>query len=303
MSITSCPAGADCSVIPTGALTNLPAAGGAWSITDDPLFDGDVRIPAGCRMVVTYTFAAAQPGIFRNSITLASAGAVVGRATTVLPLGNISGIGDFVWLDASGDGRQSGEVGLGGVTVELWSAASGQPGVRLATATTGSDGDYFFGGLAAAAYFVRVTDAAGVLAGLTLTSGSQSKPNPFGPIPLAAGQAILDADFGYTLAPAGGQAIISGIVWNDLDGDGLREPGEPGIPGVRVCAEPLSYAAIRCAETRSNGVYLIQAAAPATYLVAPLHAVGGKTGTTPLFVLPVAVRAGQRLAAGDFGYK
>ncbi|MDH7487876.1 MAG: SdrD B-like domain-containing protein, partial [Anaerolineae bacterium] len=52
---------------------------------------------------------------------------------------------------------------------------------------------------------------------------------PHGPIVLGPAEDYLSADFGYY--PGGS---IGDLVWWDLDADGLRDPNEMGIPGVRV---------------------------------------------------------------------
>ncbi len=151
-------------------------------------------------------------------------------------------LGDYVWYDANGDGIQdASESGIPGVTLALWSAVGGAPGAVLANTTTGPDGQYAFSPIVAGDYFVQVTDTAHVLAGLTLTVGPQSKPNPFGPIALHDGDTYLDADFGYTFACASTRGVIAGHVWNDADGSGIPEPGEAGIPGIQVAAQPLSH--------------------------------------------------------------
>ena len=59
-------------------------------------------------------------------------------------------IGNRVWYDPDGDGRQDpGEVGIGGVTVNLF-AGTAATGTALATTTTDADGEYYFGGAGAA---------------------------------------------------------------------------------------------------------------------------------------------------------
>ncbi len=42
----------------------------------------------------------------------------------------------------------------------------------------------------------------------------------------------LDADLGYQPDP--GTAFFGDLVWSDADRDGIRDPGEPGLPGVTV---------------------------------------------------------------------
>ena len=39
----------------------------------------------------------------------------------------------------------------------------------------------------------------------------------------------LTADFGYYVEPA----AVGNFVWDDLNGDGIQDAGEPGIDGVR----------------------------------------------------------------------
>ena len=63
-------------------------------------------------------------------------------------------------------------------------------------------------------YFVDVTDANNVLAGLTHIVANQSQPDPTGAIVLAAGQVYKNADFGYVQTPNTGKAIIGDTVWS-----------------------------------------------------------------------------------------
>ena len=67
-------------------------------------------------------------------------------------------IGDFVWSDTDGDGIQdSGESGLGGVTVNLLSGT----GTPLLSTTTASDGKYLFHNLLQGDYQVEFYPPAG----------------------------------------------------------------------------------------------------------------------------------------------
>ncbi len=213
-------------------------------------------------------------------------------------------IGDFVWYDDNADGVQDpGELGIGNVTVALWSGAGGVPGSILQTATTDASGKYLFE-VVPGAYFVQVTDANGVLTGLTLTVGPQSKPNPAGPISVVDGSAYLDADFGYALVCAAGRGGLSGHVWLDANGDQVLGGGEAGIAGVTVCAQPLSYLATRCTSTNNWGVYRM-CLPKGTYLVAPDKGsapLAGLTATTKEFLLPAVIKPGTHVEA-NFGYK
>ncbi len=147
-----------------------------------------------------------------------------------VPATGTSVIGDFIWSDADGDGVQdAGEVGIGGVTLELQDGVC-VPGSTCPTATTAADGSYHFTGVAPGEYFVQVTDTGGVLAGYTPTMGPQS-PGGFTSVPLtvAAGQVVSNTDFGFENPIL---FSISDALWYDLDGDGSLDGGEEGIAGV-----------------------------------------------------------------------
>ncbi len=216
-------------------------------------------------------------------------------------------VGDLVWYDTDADGQQgAGEYGLGGVTVDLLSDVAGAPGAVVATATTDAEGAYLFDWLLPGVYWAQVTDRNGVLARHTLTLGAQSNANPHGPITAVHQQAYTRADFGYVLQPGPGEAVISGRVWRDLNGNGLREPDEPGIAGVQVCAEPLSHLAPHCATSNSHGIYRILAPS-GSYLIAPSAPPAGLAPTTPAdhpgFYLPFAAQHGRTYLTVDFGYR
>jgi hypothetical protein len=100
-----------------------------------------------------------------------------------------AGIGDYVWYDANGDGRQDvTEPGIGNVTVALRNSV----GTVISTTTTDADGGYIFVGLLPGSYSVQVTDANGVLTGYTHTLGPQSAANPTGLITLSPGQSLFN---------------------------------------------------------------------------------------------------------------
>lgn len=62
-------------------------------------------------------------------------------------------IGDFVFIDANGDNKQSvGETGLSGITVELYDATGT---TKLQTTTTDATGKYLFSGLESGGYKVK----------------------------------------------------------------------------------------------------------------------------------------------------
>lgn len=185
-----------------------------------------------------------------------------------VPLGTV---GDFVWVDVDGDGLQdAGEPGINGVTVKLYDSTGMNLLATTVTANNGTnDGYYQFSNLPDGTYKV-VVDGTTIPAGLTQTTvpggsngndgvGNDSN-NPGGTSVTLGdlqGRDIQTIDFGYKFVCTG---KIGDFVWNDLNGNGCQDPGEPGIPGVTVnlstgCA-PNTVTFIKTTTTDSNGKYL-----------------------------------------------
>ncbi len=86
----------------------------------------------------------------------------------------------------------------------------------IVTTTTGSDGSYNFSSVQEGSYAVSSAEAPGFV---------RATPNPVYISVSPDGSA--SASFGFQ-----GQGTVSGLVFNDTDGDGLRDFGEDGIGGV-----------------------------------------------------------------------
>jgi hypothetical protein len=230
-------------------INNLTLAAGSNPIGYNvPL--GAVPGQTGARFRVT-----AASGQGGDSPTgLASTGEVedylVSIATSSAPLG---AIGNRVWLDENGDGIQdAGEPGIGGVTVELLDNS----GTVIAVTLTDTDGGYLFPNLPAGDYQIRVDTQTLPLDnnGNPVVQSQLARPNEdFGnqtqlggtggdayPVTLVAGEENLTADFGYNWQPSGnvegntGPAALGDRIWIDANGDGVQDPGEPGVAGVSV---------------------------------------------------------------------
>ena len=111
-------------------------------------------------------------------------------------------LGNFVWNDLNGDGLQTGEPGIDGVTVTLVSNGS-----AVATTTTAGGGLYSFTGLTPGVpYSVSFTTPTGFSATLANQGGNDAiDSNPVGgitaPVTLTAGENNLTLDAGFTLIP------------------------------------------------------------------------------------------------------
>ncbi len=218
-------------------------------------------------------------------------------------------IGDFVWLDADGNGLQdAGEQGLANVVVDLYADADGNgskgPSDPLvASTTTNPDGRYLFTSLAAGRYFVDVDERTLPNTALALTTA-----DPAGTLVTLAtsSSAVLTADAGYS--QPGLLYVLGNRVWSDADGDGVQDAGEVGIPGVRVSVTGGSCASPCVTTTDAGGFWFVAGLANATYTVTV------DTTTTPRFFLPSAPTgapgnarsatiAGADNLAADFGYR
>ncbi len=292
--------------------TTTTGASGDYAFVSLPAGSYQVRVADSFGVLAGYvvTVLGPNPGQDNNNqaqpyqVTLPTGGYNLTADFGYIKLG---AIGDFVWYDANRDGIQNvGEPGIPNVTVALYRDTDGSGALSggdtlVATLTTDADGGYLFNNLPPATYFVDVTDTNNVLAGLTHIVANQSQPDPTGPIVLGAGQVYKDADFGYVRVPTTGNAIIGDTVWYDDNGDGVQQPGEPGIPNVQVCATSVAGGAPICSVTDSNGHYLIQVP-PGSYSVAPTNPPPGYTATTPVPHVPVVVLAGDQYLKADFGY-
>jgi protocatechuate 3,4-dioxygenase beta subunit len=217
---------------------------------------------------------------------------------------NSGSIGDRVWKDTDGDGVQdAGETGLTGVTLQLRDSAN----VLVATTVTGANGAYSFSGLAAGTYTVTVVPA-GLGANTTPTFDLDGVATPHvATVVLTAGQNRTDADFGYR-ACAGS---IGDKVWDDKDGDGIKDSGEVGINGVTLQLLDASNNVVATTTTNSSGAYTFSNVGPGTYTVRVVTS-SLPAGATPTFDLDgiasahqatVTLSCNQNKTDVDFGYK
>ncbi|MEM9848565.1 MAG: SdrD B-like domain-containing protein, partial [Bacteroidota bacterium] len=186
----------------------------------------------------------------------------------------LGSIGNLVWEDTDADGiKDADEEGFADVTLDLYRDINGNGRLDageplFASTTTDMNGAYLFDQLPLGAYIVDVTDDAGVLAGyFHSTSPNQDANTNMGNDPMdnskddafavTIGSSIpnnLNVDFGYYKDPA----ALGNFVWNDLNGNGLQDVGEPGIEGVDVTLEityPNGDMTTVIATTDANGFY------------------------------------------------
>jgi hypothetical protein len=196
----------------------------------------------------SYRFSNINPGSYTLGIAVPSGFVATGQTIRTVNVGSggaaqanfalqaqgvIQGV---VFDDRNGNGRQdSGEPGVGGVTI---SRGAGQETV------TGGDGSYRFSAVSVGSHTVTVSVPAGYL--------------PFGrtsrTVNVASGSA---AQANFILQA---QGVIQGVVFDDRNGNGVQESGEPGIGGVALTRGDGPVAA-----TSLDGAYVFTDVVPGRY--------------------------------------
>ena len=262
---------------PTGTLTTTTDASGNYTFTN--LISGT--------HAVTFTAPSGYTGTLPNvgsdltdsdgnPITGATAPFTVNAGQTVTDvdggLWRPASLGDRVWEDLDHDGQQDpGEPGVAGVVVSL------QTPTGTLTTTTDSSGNYTFTNLISGTHAVTFTAPSGYTGTLANvgSDATDSDGNPItgatAPFTVNAGQTVTDVDGGLWQP-----ATIASQVWEDLDHDGVQDPGEPGVAGVVVSLQ--TPTGTITTTTDSSGNYTF------TNLISGTHAVtftapSGYTGT------------------------
>lgn len=187
--------------------------------------------------------------------------------------GATGAIGNLVWIDANGNGRQDPEEpGFAGVSVKLY-GDSNDDGVidnLLATTSTAADGSYYFDGLASGVYRVVVNNGS-TPSGYTHTgdpdaflSSSVGDNQTTTPILLGPGDVFVNADFGYQ--PAASSAI-SGTIYLDFNADGDKDAGDPGSMFVSVALLDENGNVVATTTTETDGTYLFDGIPAGNYTV------------------------------------
>ena len=160
-------------------------------------------------------------------------------------------VGNRVWLDDGNGIQDGGEVGIAGVTVNLYDSGD----QLLDTTVTGDDGDYGFAPGPGTYYleFMLPADMAFAPRDRGPEDGTDSDANiesgTTALFTLAAGQVDLSRDAG--LEPA----VIGNRVWLDENADGRQQPGEVGLAGVTVRLLDPSDAEVASTTTAADGIY------------------------------------------------
>lgn len=171
-------------------------------------------------------------------------------------------VGDAVFEDRNVNGVQdTGEPGVNNVLVRLLDAG----GAVTATTRTDAQGYYAFP-VSAGTWTVLVDPinwaAGGPLAGMSATT-------PTSLTDTVTDRNLLRYDFGFASRPLG-LNVLGDRVWEDLNANGIQDPGEPGLSAQTVELYRLvagAWERVSTTTTYGNGEYHFDALPDGTYAV------------------------------------
>ncbi len=228
-------------------------------------------------------------------------------------------IGNLVWSDVNNNGvRDAGELGIGGVTVQLYTTTNNVAGDAddvlysggTNFVTTSASGIFSFTNIAPGKYVLKVTPPAGYATGGTPDTADNGEDNdnngsqPGGPgtvvyspvitltpnaEPITDGDTNRNSDLSVDFGLFTG-ITLGNLVWNDADNNGLKATGETGVNAVTVelltpgadnavgGSGPDEDTVVQTAVTNSSGAYSFTLYTTGTYYLR----------VTPTVGLPVA---------------
>jgi len=204
------------------------------------------------------------------------------------------------FADANGNGvRDGNENGIGGVQIRV----DGPSGIAL-TAVTAADGSYRICGLEHDGTF-RVTET--VPLGYAQTGpldhrlSRRVRARDFGYDVITCDQDYSGLDFGNQLLPN----AIGGVKFEDLNANGVRDPGEPGLAGVTINlypgVSPNPTGASRQAVTDANGNFLFTNVTPGPFFLTEQPPAGFTPTTPEAGFIPGTLSAGGSVLTNVFG--
>ncbi len=248
----------------TGAVSSIPDGGGSTAFPLDGagyLVNPSTALPVGGSYEVTFR------ARIKNFEDLPSGTTAVINTGTINAIGEqvdfssitplFGRIGDKVWEDLNRNGLQDpDEPGIQGLTVNLLNSN----GDVVATKTTDASGNFIFLGVLAGDYKVQFVNSSAYKFttknsdGQGIAGPSNSDANASTGITdlftLAGGQINYNVDAGMVR-----DGSIGDKVWEDTDGDGVQDAGEPGLSNITVKLYNSSNSLIATTTTNASGNY------------------------------------------------
>ena len=174
----------------------------------------------------------------------------------------LTALGGVVFQDVNGNGQQdSGDSGISGQLISLLDTNNSVIGQE----NTAADGTYQFF-VNPGTYHIVEALPAGVI---------QTTPNPPSETVAFGSANITNLNFGNFTVTA-----ISGEVYQDTNGNGALDSGEPGIQGWTVNLEDTNGNVLKSITTGANGLYSFTSLQPGTYRIREVAPAGWTQTTT-----------------------
>lgn len=213
------------------------------------------------------------------TVTITSGTNSTGNDFGNFQFGSISGM---KFVDLNGNGiKDNGEGGLQGWQIKLSGSASGNT-------TTDANGNYVFSNLLVGTYTVTEVSQNGWTQSFP-SSGSYS-------IVVSSGTNATNKDFGNFQASS-----ITGTKFNDVNKNGARDLGEPGLSGWRIRLSKNSVP-VDSALTDGSGNYSFVGLVPGAHTVSEASQIGWEqTFPSPSGQYSLALTSGSVITGKDFG--
>lgn len=275
---------------------NQPLAGVTLNLLDQfgaPVLDaGSLPITALSSAAGSYSFPGLAPGSYQVSQDQPSGyqslsdtdGAnnnLIGDETPILVSAGATSPGhNFIeeqfgavagTVTADIDNDDFGDLPIGSVTLTLKDNLGGDidsdlitPGMQPTTALTMPDGSYTFSNLLAGDYQVVQTQPAGFSSVWDSDGSNNNVIGDQNPIGVTAGGTNLANHFVEEEF-----ASIGDLVWADINGNGIRDGADTGVPniGVRLLDADASNAELATTVSDGSGLYLFDQLAPGNYVI------------------------------------
>ena len=170
-------------------------------------------------------------------------------------------IGGLKFNDVNGNGVQNvGDIGLAGVTLFIDANLNGVLDAGELSTVSDASGSYSFANLGPGTYRLREVLPAG---------STQTTPNPLD-IVASSGSNVTGINFG-NFTNSFQLIIIGGLKFNDINGNGIQDPGDVGLAGITLFIDANLNGVFDAGElstvTTASGSYSFANLGPGTYRV------------------------------------
>jgi hypothetical protein len=202
-------------------------------------------------------------------------------------------VGDFVWHDTNGNGKQeAGEPGLNDVTVTLYNALTNNQVATTTTVSRGEEDGYYEFEVCKGTYYIIFGNIPTYVRTLTNTPADDTKDSDADATTGRTADFILNPGDNNPTVDAGYYklASIGDFVWFDSNANGIQDMGEIGVSGIQVnltgvandgtpvnTSQPTNGSGLYLFTNLKPGVYTVQVVKPVEYVFSPANVGGDDT--------------------------